>query len=276
MAVNQNFDGPLVSAAPPTVDPNAAALLAMAGAARFFDGTSGQLSAADEMRAWMLLSQDPGFIAIENAPPPAGSVPLKNNALNDYAFNNPASPLYGLNLRPQALHNGGAYRVVTDATGTATGVQWVPLGDQHWFTDVGIVGPLVVAAADAATIAGAFGGGASSAIDASSGTVPGITAADIPGGTSLIDGIDGIVPGISAADIPAAIGGGSIVPTVIGATTAVPAIIKAVSPTTPPRTTSTTPTTPATIAGLSLTSNTWVALAIVAAAFLFERKSHRS
>lgn len=220
-----------------------ATLQRLAETPRWFSGTSGQLTANDEQRAWMELSQDDRFSALAAAPAPYGNAALKNISLDDYAFNDPRSPLYGLSLREQGAHSGGAYRIASDAAGNPIDLQWVQLGPQHWYTDIGIIGPVIVA-------------------------VAGGTFALIEGGGEAAAGA--AAAGASTSTAGAAAGAPSALAAILGAVTpAAGAIIHAITPTNHPQ-----PAAPAPAPfGSTIRSSEWIALALLVGVVLFANRS---
>lgn len=155
---------------------------------RWFTGTHGQLSAADEARAWNELQADPLFERIGAMPAPFGNLSIENAELNNYAFNDPRSPLYGLNVRESVTRGTGAYRVVSGGD-APIGIEWVQIIPDEWYLDPGVVGPIAVGTVAGISIlapfiggggaVGAAGGGASAA-----GGAGGLTGAGVLGGVT--------------------------------------------------------------------------------------------
>lgn len=172
---------------------------------RWFAGTSGPLDADQEARAFGELTADPLFRRIVATPAPFGNLSLKDGEIQQYAFNDPRSPLYSLNARPQERYIG-AYRVATSG-GQPTGLEWVTIGPQHWYTDPAYVGPILVASAATAGAAGwlpgLYGAPAAAAGGGAGAAVGGVVAGPVVGGVVATTG-GGILGTIAATSAAAA------------------------------------------------------------------------
>lgn len=139
----------------------------------------------------------------------AQSVPLQHQAISTYLFNDPSSPLYDVNQagdRSSGPRGNGAFRYNIEDNA----IQWEPLGPQHWYSDPGVMGPILVGAATGVGLAAGAGGAggaapslAEPAVNAAGTVAPGVV--NLGGGAALVPGT--VAPGaapLGSLSVPAA------------------------------------------------------------------------